>query len=67
MSETGKAGPLRTGHWSPAMANFLAMLAFSGLIAAQFLAVVFAHQYRSVLPAERPAAAPRMLLARREA
>jgi hypothetical protein len=33
------------------MANFLALLAFSGLIAAQFLAVVFAGQYRTGSPA----------------
>jgi hypothetical protein len=33
------------------MASFLAPLAFSGLIAAQFLAVVVAFQYRNGLPA----------------
>jgi hypothetical protein len=33
------------------MAAFLAPLAFSGLIAAQFLAVVAAFQYRNGLPA----------------
>lgn len=49
------------------MANFLALLAFSGLIAAQFLAVVFAHRYRSGLPAERTTAATRMVFSRREA
>jgi len=32
------------------MANFLAPLAFSGLIAAQFLAVVAAFQYRKGFP-----------------
>jgi hypothetical protein len=32
------------------MATFLAPLAFSGLIAAQFLAVVVAFQYRAGLP-----------------
>jgi len=33
------------------MANFLASLAFAGLIAAQFLAVVVACQYRKGVPA----------------
>jgi hypothetical protein len=33
------------------MATFLPLLAFSGLIAAQFLAVVVAFQYRKGLPA----------------
>ena len=33
------------------MANLLGLLAFSGLIAAQFLAVVFAYQYRHGFPA----------------
>ena len=32
------------------MANFLGPLAFSALIAAQFLAVVAAYQYRAGLP-----------------
>jgi hypothetical protein len=49
------------------MANTLALIAFSGVIAAQFLAVVFAHQYRSETPMMRPAVAPRMALARRMA
>jgi hypothetical protein len=35
------------------MANFLALLAFSGLIAAQFLAMVVAYQYRKGSPAPR--------------
>ena len=33
------------------MANFIDLLAFSGLIAAQFLAVVCAYQYRNGFPA----------------
>ena len=44
------------------MANFLAPLAFSGLIAAQFLAVVVAFQYRNGFPASpdfRPLAVDR--------
>ena len=49
------------------MANTLALIAFSGLIAAQFLAVVFAQQYRSEIPTTRPAVAPRMAFARQAA
>jgi len=33
------------------MANLLDLLAFSGLISAQFLAVVVAYQYRTGFPA----------------
>jgi hypothetical protein len=33
------------------MANLIDLLAFSGLIAAQFLAVVVAYQYRTGFPA----------------
>lgn len=33
------------------MANFLDLLAFSGLIAAQFLAAVVVYQYRTGFPA----------------
>ena len=36
------------------MVNFFALLAFSALIAAQFLAVVYAGQYRTV-PVSRAA------------
>jgi hypothetical protein len=47
------------------MADTLALIAFSAVIAAQFLAVVFAQQYRSETPTMRPAVAPRLALARR--
>lgn len=42
------------------MANFLASLAFAGLIAAQFLAVVVARQYRRGVPA-RPSVHPQRI------
>ncbi len=49
------------------MAHFLALLAFSGLIAAQFLAAVFARQYRAGLPSAQPEARRRITLIRRAA
>jgi hypothetical protein len=49
------------------MANTLGLIAFSAVIASQFLAAVFAYQYRSGVPATRPAVAPRMAFACRAA
>lgn len=48
------------------MADLLDSLAFSGLIAAQFLAVVVVHQYRTGFPAWHDST-PRAVLIRRAA
>jgi len=49
------------------MANLLDILAFSGLIAAQFLAVVVVYQYRTGFPAFSGSHPQRVTLIRRVA
>ncbi len=49
------------------MANLLDSIAFSGLIAAQFLAVVAAYQYRTGFPAWPDSRPQRITLVRRVA
>ncbi len=49
------------------MADFIDLLAFSGLIAAQFLAVVATYQYRTGFPAWHDINPQRITLIRRVA